>query len=81
MAAAKEMPQWRRVALAVSGVRVLHRPSEDKISKIESGQTICQKGYSQKAIPPKLGKGIPPPPPCYGPFPPLGAGIHLAPRG
>lgn len=81
MASAKEPPHRHRAALAVLGVEVLLRPSEDKISKIESGQTICQKGYSQKAIPPKLGKGIPPPPPFYGPIPPLGAGIHLAPRG
>jgi hypothetical protein len=57
-----------RVAWGHWVVRVRLQPSEDKISKIKPGQTICQKGYSQKAIPPEPLKGLFPFSPLHGPL-------------
>jgi len=69
---AEEAPQ---VALGRWVVKVGLLPSEDKISKIKSGQIICQAGYSQKAVAPELGKGFFPLSPFHGSFPPLGPAL------
>ena len=62
-------------ALGVLGVQEFLQSSEDKISKIESGQTICRKGYSQKALFPESPEGVFPLPAGHGSLP---AGLGIA---